>query len=164
MVANAASGLSRWPAQKRPKVPSKDCAVSTFAADASLSILLIPKANVPRVKNDQAVVGLAAAVVVGLAAAVAGLSAAVVAAVARLRLNNDAHSTIVDDVALTTVRALRALVLAVAAAAVAVGATRTGIREDAARTIGTIDLSPNVFAVKPVHAFGPASARIGLPC
>lgn len=164
MVANAASGLSRWPALKRPKVPSKDCAVSMFVVDASSSTLLIPKANVPRVKNDQAVVGLAAAVVVGLAAAVAGLSAAAVAAVARLLLNNDAHSTIVDDVALTTVRDLLALALAVAAAVVAVGETRTGIREAAERTIGTIDSFPNVFAVKPVHAFGPASARSGLPC
>lgn len=137
--------------------------MSTFAVDASLSILLIPKANVPRVKNDQAVVGLAAAVVVGLAAAVAGLSAAAVAAVARLLLNNDAHSTIDDDVALTTARDLPAPALAVAAA-VAVGATRTGIREAVARTIGTIDSFPNVFAVKPSSAFGPACAQLGLPC
>ncbi len=170
MVANAASGLSRWPALKRPKVPSKDCAVSMFVVDASSSTLLIPKANVPRVKNDQAAVGLAAAVAaVGLAEAGLAAAAAVAAAAPTetqlLLLNNVARSTIDDVVVPMTAKVLPE---PVAVAAAAVDATRTGMHEDAAATtIGMIDSSPNVFAVKPSRTFGSAGAqtctRAGLP-
>lgn len=135
--------------------------MSMFVVDASSSTLLIPKANVPRVKNDQAAVGLAAAVAaVGLAAAG---SAAAVAAVAEaptetqlLLLNNAVRSTTDDVVAPMTAKVLPA---PAAVAVAAADATRTGMHEDAARTIGMIDSSPNVFAVKPSSTFGRAGTQ-----
>jgi len=131
-----------------------------FVVDASSSTLLIPKANVPRVKNDQAAVGLAAAVAaVGLAEAGLAAAAAVAAAAPTetqlLLLSNAVRSTIDDVAAPMTAKVLPEQ----AAAAVAADATRTGTREDAVKTIGMIDSSPNVFAVKPSTTFGSAGAQ-----